>query len=170
VVVLADPSLPHQIVLRFHVGRIMLSCNCLRQPRHGPDAYLPIEITAAGNPDCATVWRAWHEARDRAMSAVVIQCVGLAGFHIAPGAADPTGLYLRSYDPEGHDGRGDADWTADLAQAKVFASPMEAFEEWRRVPNVLPVRPDGQPNRPLTAYSVTFPDPLPAGFRKDSHE
>jgi len=40
------------------------------------------------------------------------------------------GQYLKAYDPEAHDGRGKAEWTAD--------------------------RPDGRPNRPLTAFTVTF--------------
>lgn len=58
--VLADPSLPHQIVLRFHAGKILLSCNCLRLPCRGPAAYAPIDITTTGNPDCAEVWRDYH--------------------------------------------------------------------------------------------------------------
>ena len=58
--VLADPKLPHQIVLRFAGHQVMLSCNCLRQARPGPDAHLPIAVTAAGNPACAQVWRDWH--------------------------------------------------------------------------------------------------------------
>jgi hypothetical protein len=33
--VLADPSLPHQIVLRMDVGGIIVTCNCLRMREPG---------------------------------------------------------------------------------------------------------------------------------------
>jgi hypothetical protein len=75
-------------------------------------------------------------------------------------SADPRGpgpgVYLRSYDPEAHDGRGAADWTADRAAAKVYPSFVAAFEAWRQVPKSRPKRDDGRPNRPLTHFSVTF--------------
>jgi hypothetical protein len=92
----------------------------------------------------------------------VIQCVGLA---VHAGQPDPAGQYLQSYDPEAHGGRGHAEWTPDLASARVFPAVEAAFECWRAVPVCAPYRADGQPNRPLTAYSVTFTSPLPAAFR-----
>ena len=42
--------------------------------------------------------------------------------------------------------------TPDPAQAKVYATAAEAFEEWRRAHGVRPW--DGKPNRPLTAFNV----------------
>lgn len=44
--------------------------------------------------------------------------------------------------------------THDIHAAKHFATAPEAFECWRAVAPNMPVRPDGQPNRPLTAYTV----------------
>lgn len=58
---MADPGLPHQIVLRFLSGKVMLSCNCLRLPsRGGPAGYQPIAVTAEGNPAAAAVWLDYH--------------------------------------------------------------------------------------------------------------
>lgn len=39
-------------------------------------------------------------------------------------------------------------------QAKRFPDKAEAFEAWKGVNQVDPVRPDGAPNRPLSAYTV----------------
>lgn len=85
---------------------------------------------------------------------VVIVCEGLAS---AYSSGDPlVGQFLLSYDPEAHGGLGDAEFTADLEKARRFADAAEAIECWRAVPNAKPVRPDGRPNRPLTAFSVTL--------------
>jgi hypothetical protein len=69
----------------------------------------------------------------------------------APGPL--TGAWLVSYDPEGNDGHGDALWTHDPAGATVFTG-----DEWtalsRAVPANRPLRPDGKPNRPLTAFTT----------------
>lgn len=66
-----------------------------------------------------------------------------------------TGEFLVAYDPDYADGRGLVDWTVDSAAAKVFVDPVDAFELWRAVSTVRPLRLDGRPNRPLTAYTVT---------------
>ena len=66
------------------------------------------------------------------------------------------GQYLKSYDPEAHDGRGDCEWTADAAEAHVYPDFVSAFEAWRQVPKTRPKRDDGKPNRPLTSFNVTF--------------
>ena len=81
------------------------------------------------------------------------------------------GRYLKAYDPEAHDGRGQTEWTTDLADAVVYPDFVAAFEAWRQVPKTRPKREDGQPNRPLTGVSVMF-DPVqvcshrPAGHRR----
>lgn len=86
----------------------------------------------------------------------VMLCVGLAGHVLGPGSgSSPTGQYLKSYDPEAHDGRGWAEWTVDLDEARRFDSSIEIFECWKQVPKARPVRDDGRPNRPLTAFSIT---------------
>lgn len=76
------------------------------------------------------------------------------------GAQEPglEGKYLRAYDLEAREGRGEATWTRDKRQAKRFPSFIAAFEAWRSTSLTVPARPDGRPNRPLTAYSVKFED------------
>ena len=63
-------------------------------------------------------------------------------------------LYLRYWDVEAHDGRGIVEWTADLSEAHVFASSIDAARVWKLVPMCRPLREDGKPNRPLTAFSI----------------
>jgi hypothetical protein len=41
--------------------------------------------------------------------------------------------------------------TKDISEAREFASPEEAFAYWRQEYGL---RPDGRPNRPLTAWTV----------------
>lgn len=86
------------------------------------------------------------------MTAAVIVNAGAAIL----GPADPhIGEYLAAYDPDAHDGRGRVTWTADPAQAMVFASGVDAWTCWRSTSTVQPLRPDGRPNRPLTAYTIS---------------
>jgi len=72
--------------------------------------------------------------------------------------------YLRWYDPnvaieeEGLLVLGE--FTYDIALAKTFPDRISALEEWKRVREVDPIRPDGKPNRPLTVYTVTI-EPVP---------
>ena len=66
----------------------------------------------------------------------------------------PPGAYLKACDLEYAGGTGLVSWTADRSQALAFATYREAFEAWRAVPESRPVRPDGEPNRPLTAFTV----------------
>lgn len=69
---------------------------------------------------------------------------------------DLTGKYLMVYDPDGANGRGVILSTNDIGMAMQFPSVREALECWKQVSAVKPLRPDGKPNRPLTAYTVTF--------------
>jgi hypothetical protein len=66
------------------------------------------------------------------------------------------GQYLRSYDPDAFDGQGDMTATHDLKEAKHFSDIKAAMEFYRQVSTVRPVRGDGKPNRPLTAFTVSF--------------
>jgi len=88
----------------------------------------------------------------------LLRCVGLLGRTVRPTTgtdrAMVIGQYLKSYDPEAHKGRGTAEWTADPDQAIHFSSAEEAFACWHQVPASRPVRKDGRPNKPLTAFSV----------------
>ena len=83
------------------------------------------------------------------VSGAVMVCV--AG---PPGA--PLGQYLVSYDPEAYGGRGWADWSSDLGQALHFEDYSAGLAYWRQVSRTRPRRPDGQPNRPLTAFTVSL--------------
>lgn len=64
------------------------------------------------------------------------------------------GAYLKSYDPEAHEGSGWATWTTDPSEALIFPDIRAATETWRAQSITSPLRPDGKPNRPLTAFSV----------------
>jgi hypothetical protein len=85
-----------------------------------------------------------------------IVCAGLAGTLAAGRQDSPDGQYLASYDPEAHGGRGSATWTPDPAKAMTFGDARAAFESWQQVPRSRPVRPDGKPNHPLTAFTVAI--------------
>jgi hypothetical protein len=66
----------------------------------------------------------------------------------------PLGSYLVSADVDAHGGLGQVAWSRNPAKAKSFASTAEAFEFWRSQSTVRPLREDGKPNRPMTAFSV----------------
>lgn len=88
---------------------------------------------------------------------VLLQCFGLAGIELnGTGAPSPVGKFLKDFDPDAYGGAGLATWTDDQAQAKQFFSAADAMLEWKRQSTVQPLRADGKPNRPLTAYSVTL--------------
>lgn len=86
----------------------------------------------------------------------------------------PDSKYLKSYDPnwqpdplpEGDEPWhcGLSDWTTNPAEAKVFNSVTEAMDCWNQTASEHPVRGDGRPNKPLTAYSIeVVPAPPPKG-------
>lgn len=63
-------------------------------------------------------------------------------------------VYLKSYDPDGNNGFGDIEITIEPSEAMLFEDSGKAMEEWKRVSTVRPLRTDGKPNRPLSAYTV----------------
>jgi hypothetical protein len=65
------------------------------------------------------------------------------------------GDYLEWSDPDAKDGLGDNRWTSDLAKAKKFLNFMAATSCWKAQSTVRPLRDDGKPNRPLTAFSIS---------------
>lgn len=91
---------------------------------------------------------------------VIVEDVGIPN----PEQSHPPNLigkYLKSFDHEARNGFGIGKFTSDIRQAKRFANVMEAAEFWKRSPKCHPMRrSDGRPNRPLTAYTVTF-EPAP---------
>jgi hypothetical protein len=66
------------------------------------------------------------------------------------------GRWLESFDPDGNDGFGAISWTADIAKAMRFADLDAALACWKRQSTVRPLRSDLRPNRPLSAYNITF--------------
>lgn len=67
--------------------------------------------------------------------------------------------YIKSYDPDKHAPgmpfpTGYAVGTTDVNEALSFASWDEALDFWNIQSTVTPLRPDGQPNKPLTLFSV----------------
>jgi hypothetical protein len=86
---------------------------------------------------------------------VVIKIEWLEGTQIAP-SDNPEGSYVEEFDPDAENGRGVLKGTRDKSKAKKFADAKEAMEFYRQQSTVRPLRPDGHPNRPLTAYSVSI--------------
>ncbi|MDN5893925.1 MAG: hypothetical protein L0H93_07850 [Nocardioides sp.] len=84
------------------------------------------------------------------MTGFLLGCQGYATG--LPGA--PVGEFLESYDVEAHGGRGSVSWTADPARALRFVSSAAALDCWKQQSGVAPLRADGQPNRPLVAFTV----------------
>jgi hypothetical protein len=90
---------------------------------------------------------------------VTIRIMGLIG----GGTSAFDGQYVVEYDP----GRGGVEpgtgfpmlahlvTTPDKSKATRYEAG-EAFELWKSVDPDNPLRPDGEPNRPLTAFSVEF--------------
>jgi hypothetical protein len=81
---------------------------------------------------------------------VVIKIIGLANGQ----KTDVEGWYLADYTPDGYDGLGDAVMTPRKRQAKRYPTMIDATEHWRSVSKTHPVRRDGKPNRPLTAFTI----------------
>lgn len=75
---------------------------------------------------------------------------------LADGRPSPLdGQYVKEYDPDcpGHPGFVHLVTTPDPEEALNLPTA-ECFELWHRVSKRDPVRPDGKPNRPLTAYTA----------------
>ena len=91
--------------------------------------------------------------------ALVIQLMGIA----PNGRPPPVVTYVRDVDFDADEGRGRIIMTQKLDEAKRFASTREALDYYRTASKVVPIRPDGQPNRPLTASNVQiYKDTMPA--------
>lgn len=88
----------------------------------------------------------------------LIRCVEHVGIVRDPrdqrAGANVVGQYLQGYDPEFMNGAGLATWTPDLNKALWFPTITAAMALINAQPRSKPIRPDGQPNRPLRAYTV----------------
>ena len=83
---------------------------------------------------------------------VLIQCWGMANGE----QTDAFGQLLKNYDPDFMGGLGRADWTHDASRALKFDDHKAALEFYRQTSRVKTTRPDGRPNRPLTAFNLSF--------------
>lgn len=72
----------------------------------------------------------------------------------AGGTTADDGRYLMDFDVAQHDGRGPIPTTDKIEEARHFPTPADAINFWRTQSVTRPCRPDGEANRPLTAYSV----------------
>jgi hypothetical protein len=77
---------------------------------------------------------------------IIIQCKGMG----SPFLKGPVDQFLTAYDPL----TGESDWTYDKSKALRFNSKLEAFQFCMQILESDPIRPDGKPNRPLTAFTV----------------
>lgn len=66
----------------------------------------------------------------------------------------PQPVYLKAFNVEAFDGRGDATWTLDIHDAMVFADPGAVLTAWKTQSLLRPLRADGKPNRPLTTFTI----------------
>jgi hypothetical protein len=74
----------------------------------------------------------------------------------ADGSPTPqNGMYLVDYVPDTDElGLGELHASSNVIEAKIFADAGAAFAYWKQQSKRVPIRPDGKPNRPLTAWSV----------------
>lgn len=69
-----------------------------------------------------------------------------------------TGEYLEKFDFEQPQTEQLMWFTSDPAQAQAFPDAGAAIEAWKTVRQFDGLRPDGMPDRPLSAFSVTVVD------------
>jgi hypothetical protein len=84
------------------------------------------------------------------MEKVVIKMVGFADGR----RSSIDGMFLKSFDHEANEGLGDGLFTPDKSEAMTFEDVGEALAFWNKIPANRPVRPDGKPNKPLTASTI----------------
>jgi hypothetical protein len=64
--------------------------------------------------------------------------------------------FVKDCDIEAFNGRGSLRWTQTRDNAKRFATLKDALTYYRQASLKKPLRDDGRPNRPLTAFTVAF--------------
>lgn len=65
-------------------------------------------------------------------------------------------LFVESYRLDDAAGRGAVVFTHEPAKARRFDTKTACFAAWSATHQRAPVRPDGRPNKPLTAYHAEF--------------
>lgn len=95
----------------------------------------------------------------------VIRSIGLAD-----GRPMHNGEFLSFWDPDGNNGRGLFVWTPDPNKAAKYTTKAQVVEEYLLPSLSVPLRPDGEPNRPLTAFSIEVVPLLEVLEVRDGHE
>jgi hypothetical protein len=80
----------------------------------------------------------------------VVRCMGASN----GSPCGSTGKFVERYEPQWNSGMGYAWFTSDVSEALTFDTLEAAYAFWRTVPANRPTRPDGKPNRPLTAFHI----------------
>lgn len=83
---------------------------------------------------------------------VILQVLGDALI----GRAPPKPTFIKGCDFEADGGRGLPVFTQKREDAKKFDDAAQALDYWKTQSQTVPLRPDGKPNRPLTAFNVTI--------------
>lgn len=78
---------------------------------------------------------------------------GIFVYGLASGGEE-INAWLFSFDVDAHDGMGAAQFTQYKHRAYQFPSMAAATFAWRQQSKVRPLRDDGKPNRPLTAFTI----------------
>lgn len=83
----------------------------------------------------------------------VIRIAKLVG-HARLGGEKAAGQYVTEYDPDAFGGRGHVAGSLSKRNALRFASVDEAMRFIQQPSTVRPLRADGEPNRPITAFTL----------------
>jgi hypothetical protein len=95
-----------------------------------------------------------HEVEmDEEHCCFVLRVIALKGEQ-KPEAPDPSGMFVQAYDADGNDGLGHVEFTGDLTKALQFDELHAASSAIYAQSTLRPLRDDGEPNRPLTAYTI----------------
>jgi hypothetical protein len=87
----------------------------------------------------------------------VIRAIAFANGTACPHA----GQFVERADFEAHNGQGRMAFTDDIRKALKFPTAGDAIQFWQTTSKGYPRRPDGKPNRPLTALTVQIEDARP---------
>jgi hypothetical protein len=88
--------------------------------------------------------------------AIGIRVIAVAGTVTIGTPGSHLGEWVKLYDPDGYDGVGEVLTTNVPSDAHHFPDLEAAMAFYRQVSTKRPHRADGQPNRPLTALTVSF--------------
>lgn len=64
-------------------------------------------------------------------------------------------VFLAFYDVDAAGGAGRVLFTSDRTKALIFDSAQAVLAAWKQQSTVQPLRADGKPNRPLSAYTIS---------------